>query len=139
MVRWSLSCVKTRATATKSTSNLTRCTPDNDCLMCRGYNIGIRLIEDFLAKANTGRCRDIRETADVISKVAFKIYLNITPTVTSWAADEKSFSLIFDENPLADFVELPEDGPYEKIWYSNVLCGVIRGALEMVFSMICIC
>jgi len=52
--------------------------------------------------------------------------------VTSWAADEKSFSLIFDENPLADFVELPEEGPYEKLWYSNVLCGVIRGALEMV-------
>jgi trafficking protein particle complex subunit 3 len=37
--------------------------------MCRGYNIGIRLIEDFLAKANTGRCRDFRETADVIAKV----------------------------------------------------------------------
>jgi hypothetical protein len=52
--------------------------------------------------------------------------------VTSWAADEKSFSLIFDENPLTDFVELPEDGPYEKLWYSNVLCGVIRGALQMV-------
>ena len=48
------------------------------------------------------------------------------------ASDDKSFSLVFDENPLADFVELPEDGPYEKIWYSNVLCGVIRGALEMV-------
>ena len=105
----------------------------------------MRLIEDFLAKANTGRCRDFRETADVIAKVqftypfrrtdaeiAFKIYLNITPTVTSWASDEKSFSLVFDENPLADFVELPEDGPYEKVWYSNVLCGVIRGALEMV-------
>lgn len=65
-------------------------------------------------------------------EIAFKIYLNITPTVTSWASDEKAFSLVFDENPLADFVELPEDGPYEKIWYSNVLCGVIRGALEMV-------
>jgi Transport protein particle (TRAPP) component len=35
----------------------------------RGYNIGVRLIEDFLAKANTGRCHDIRETADVMSKV----------------------------------------------------------------------
>ena len=56
--------------------------------------------------------------------------------MSSWAADEKSFSLIFDENPLADFVELPEEGPYEKIWYSNVLCGVIRGALEMVLSLI---
>ena len=68
-------------------------------------------------------------------EIAFKIYLNITPTVTSWTGDEKSFSLVFDENPLADFVELPEDGPYEKVWYSNVLCGVIRGALEMVILL----
>ena len=36
----------------------------------RGYNIGVRLIEDFLARSNTGRCHDFRETADVISKVS---------------------------------------------------------------------
>lgn len=42
------------------------------------------------------------------------------------------FSLTFDENPLAEFVELPEDALQGRLWYSNVLCGVIRGALEMV-------
>ena len=36
-----------------------------------GYNIGMRLIEDFLAKSNQGRCRDFRETADVVSKVRY--------------------------------------------------------------------
>lgn len=35
-----------------------------------GYNIGMRLIEDFLAKSNTGRCGNFRDTADMISKVA---------------------------------------------------------------------
>jgi hypothetical protein len=40
---------------------------------------------------------------------------------------------VFEENPLADFVELPDDGrAQEELWYSNVLCGVVRGALEMV-------
>ena len=34
-----------------------------------GYNIGIRLIEDFLAHSNTGRCHQFEETADLISKV----------------------------------------------------------------------
>lgn len=34
-----------------------------------GYNIGLRLIEDFLAKTNTGRCANFRETAENISKV----------------------------------------------------------------------
>lgn len=34
-----------------------------------GYNIGLRLIEDFLARSNVGRCVNFRETADMIAKV----------------------------------------------------------------------
>ena len=115
-----------------------------------GYNIGMRIIEDFLAKSNTGRCGNFRDTAEMISKVGsvelcrplcrltppkvgFKIFLNITPTITNWTADNKQFSLLFDENPLADFVELPDDGrAQDELWFSNILCGVLRGALEMV-------
>lgn len=41
----------------------------------RGYNIGVRLIEDFLARSNVGRCHDFRETADVIAKVTVKAQL----------------------------------------------------------------
>jgi len=99
-----------------------------------GYNIGLRLIEDYLAKSNTmQRCTNFKETAETISKVGFKIFLNITPTVTSFSSSNKEFSLLFDENPLADFVELPDDGrAQEELWYSNIFCGVLRGALEMV-------
>ena len=61
------------------------------------------------------------------------MFLNTTPTVANWTADNKQFSLIFEENPLADFVELPDDGrAQDELWYSNILCGVLRGALEMV-------
>lgn len=34
-----------------------------------GYNIGTRLIEDFLAKSGLGRCADFREVGEVVSKV----------------------------------------------------------------------
>ncbi|TPX36243.1 hypothetical protein SmJEL517_g01586 [Synchytrium microbalum] len=95
-----------------------------------GYNIGVRLIEDFLAKANISKCSDFKDTADMIAKVGFKIFLGITPQVTHWAANGKEFSLLLDDNPLADFVELPDDAG--DLYYSNVLCGVLRGALEMV-------
>ena len=115
-----------------------------------GYNIGLRLIEDYLAKSNSmKRCANFRETAEMIAKVCmcaspqrviaypfqvgFKIFLNITPTVTNWTSDTKQFSLIFEENPLADFVELPDDGrAQEELWFSNIFCGILRGALEMV-------
>ena len=49
--------------------------------------------------------------------------------------------MIFEENPLAEFVELPESAlgsggtsssdSAGGLWYSNILCGVIRGAMEM--------
>ncbi|KAJ3381529.1 transport protein particle 22 kDa subunit [Lobulomyces angularis] len=95
-----------------------------------GYNIGCRLIEDFLAKSGIGKCQDFKETAEIITKTGFRLYLGITPTVTNFSSDNKEFSIILDENPLAEFVELPEDG--NDLFYSNILCGVIRGALEMV-------
>lgn len=107
----------------------------NNQLDKMGYNIGLRLIEEFLAKTGAQRCHNFRETAEMISKVGFKIFLNITPSVESWLNDGKAFSLVLHENPLAEFVELPL-GPDHKIerdlWYSQVLCGVLRGCLQMV-------
>ncbi|KAH7103913.1 TRAPP I complex [Auriculariales sp. MPI-PUGE-AT-0066] len=119
-----------------------------------GYNIGTRLIEDFLARSNLGRCADFREVGEVVSKVGFKSFLNITPGVTHSAPPQGArplsqittssggatngqtqqpwFALTLDENPLAEFVELPDDALDGGLWYSNVLCGVLRGALEMV-------
>jgi hypothetical protein len=37
--------------------------------MGRGYNMGTRLIEDFLARTGLQRCSTFAETAEVISKV----------------------------------------------------------------------
>ena len=77
--------------------------------------------------------KPIRRTVLTAFQVGFKIFLNISPTVTNWTSDSKQFSLIFEENPFADFVELPDDGrAQEELWYSNIFCGVLRGALEMV-------
>jgi len=118
-----------------------------------GYNIGTRLIEDFLARSPVGRCADFRDVGEVVAKVGFKAFLNITPTVTHSAplppssaarpnlstqaqatahAAGSSFTLTLDENPLAEFVELPEEALEGGLLFSNVLCGVLRGALEMV-------
>jgi len=116
-----------------NTANQTDYAAVNAELDRMGYNIGLRLIEDFLAKSNTGICANFRETAEMISKVGFKIFMNITPSTTNWDKESRSFHLVFDENPLADFVELPDDGrAQDELWYSNILCGVLRGALEMV-------
>ncbi|KAL5457503.1 hypothetical protein EMCRGX_G034769 [Ephydatia muelleri] len=95
-----------------------------------GYNIGIRLVEDFLSRSGQNRCHDLKEAAEVLTKGGFKMFLGVIPTVANWSSKGDEFSLVLDQNPLVDFVELPDDHP--NLLYSNIICGVIRGALEMV-------
>ncbi|OEH77050.1 trafficking protein particle complex subunit [Cyclospora cayetanensis] len=97
-------------------------------LSLRGYNIGIRLVDEFLAKSGIGACAGFRETAEVIARLGLRMFLGVSAEVASWDSQEKSCSLILTENPLTDFVELPP--ALANLNYSNIICGVIRGALE---------
>lgn len=102
----------------------------NKQLDTMGYNIGVRIIDEFLAKSKTTKCTDFRDTADKIAKVGLRMFLNCSASATNWNADSTECSLILDDNLLIDFVELPEG--CQALKYCNILCGVIRGALEMV-------
>ena len=43
----------------------------------------------------------------MIAKVAFKMFFGINAEVTGWNAENTVFSLVFNDNPFVDFVELP--------------------------------
>jgi trafficking protein particle complex subunit 3 len=83
-----------------------------------------------MAKSGCDAPKDIVEASEQISKVGFKMFLNITATVANWNKEQTIFSLVFADNPLNDFVQLPEK--YKNLNYSNILCGIIRGCLEVV-------
>jgi hypothetical protein len=53
----------------------------------------------------------------------------LSSPVTRWRDDGRQCSLIFKQNPLAEFVELPYE-LYE-LDYNILICGAIRGALQM--------
>lgn len=105
-----------------------------------GINIGHRIVEDFLSKAmsigafgsNAGTCypkRDLKCICEYL-KQAFRYYLSVTVAVALSESDEKNATLTLDQNPFQQHVEVPvhlKDG----LAYSAVLCGIIRGALEM--------
>ena len=110
-----------------------------------GHSIGVRCIDELLAKCEVngidiGTCSSLEHTAEVIAKIGFRCFLGMTCDVTN--VTEKSFSLFLYENPLSIFVELPESNDdnnesagkleWSKLKYSNIYCGVIRGALEQV-------
>uniref|UniRef100_A0A1I8GGA3 Trafficking protein particle complex subunit n=1 Tax=Macrostomum lignano TaxID=282301 RepID=A0A1I8GGA3_9PLAT len=104
----------------------------NKQLDTMGYNIGIRIVEDYLARTSVRRCGDLRETADKIVKDGFKHYLGVAPTIQGMTHNE--FSLVLDSNPLTEFVELPQS--HANLQFSNIICGALRGALEAVHLQI---
>lgn len=99
-----------------------------------GKEMGTRLVDDFLCKSKIAHCSNLTDTADAIAKVGFRMYLGVSADVANWSQDGHTFSLVFRENPLAEFAELPDE--CSGLWYSNLICGVIRGALEAVFMKV---
>ncbi len=130
-----------------------------------GYGIGVRLVDDFLARMAAAaaalpgaqivgpreRCTDFRETALMITSGAFRIFLNIIPTISAWSSDGREFvlSIPLEGSPLgaastgglaagdgdglgSELVELPARAVETRLHYASMYCGIIRGALEMV-------
>uniref|UniRef100_A0A6V2DC26 Trafficking protein particle complex subunit n=1 Tax=Ditylum brightwellii TaxID=49249 RepID=A0A6V2DC26_9STRA len=112
-----------------------------------GHSIGVRCVDEFLSKAemagiNIPPCTTMRDTAEVVAKIGFRMFLGVTAETSNFSPDGRAFSVFLYDNPLAIFVELPPppsggaiasgEKDLSKIKYSNIFCGVIRGALEQV-------
>ncbi len=59
------------------------------------------------------------------------MFLNITAEVEKFDDVNKTCYLVLRENPLAEFVILPPSCQ-NVLWYSNILCGILKGALDMI-------
>lgn len=99
-----------------------------------GYSMGVRSVDEFLAKSEQNGlvvppCTSLKDTAEVVAKTGFRMMLGVNVD-TLVAPDGNSFSLYMAENPLALFVELPQE--YKDLQYSRIYCGILRGALEQV-------
>ena len=109
-----------------------------------GHSIGVRCVDEFLSKADVAgmglatQCQTLKDTAEVVAKIGFKMFLGIQAEIGGFSQDQRSFSIYLQDNPLSAFVELPPGDEQSggddlrKLKYSNLYCGVIRGALEMV-------
>ena len=59
------------------------------------------------------------------------MFLGVFAEISHWDDKYTQCSLTLKENPLSDYVVLPSNLKNE-LWYSNVLTGIIKGALEMI-------
>jgi len=95
-----------------------------------GFNIGVRLIDEFLAKSNMTACNNFRDTAAVIARVGLKMFLGCVGDIVRFRDDGRECSMILRQNPLIDMIELPTE--MSQLNYHSIICGCIRGALEAV-------
>lgn len=82
-----------------------------------GYNMGTRMIDEFLVKNDSPSCANFRQVGEKITK-GFKDFLGVSCDVgpvrdddARWKEDPKSiksFLLTFNENPLDLYVEVPK-------------------------------
>ena len=95
-----------------------------------GHSMGTRLVDEFLAKFGTPACQTFKDSMEVLSKVAMKMFLGIEAELTELGP--KSCVVSFAENPLIDFVERPQELREQpgRFSYSRIYCGMIRGAFE---------
>ena len=118
-----------------------------------GHSIGVRCIEEVLAKVSSlsqhqssaTMYKTFPDTSDLI-QTAFRMFMGV-PT-ESKALSDTSYTISFTDNPLAIFVELPPSltavtttttAPIDAttsttkpaLEYSQLLVGMIRGMLEM--------
>ena len=93
-----------------------------------GYEMGKRLVDDLIDDFPRGQ--DLSDQNKLIEKLINQIaqyYLGIRGNYNQ--VSDTEFHLFFQENPISFYVELPES--LSNLCYSNIICGIIRGALEI--------
>ena len=93
-----------------------------------GYEMGKRLVDDLIDDFQRGL--DVSDLNKLMEKLIIQLaqyYLGILGSFNQ--VSEKEYYLIFPENPIIFYVELPES--LDGLCYSNIICGILRGMLEI--------
>ncbi|OIR59013.1 MAG: TRAPP complex subunit Bet3 [Amphiamblys sp. WSBS2006] len=94
-----------------------------------GVDMGERLVEEFFCQTKLQFENTLEKIATHIGEIAFKMFMDITPSVEVNEANN-TFTLTIEDNPLAMFARLPDEIKDTPLIYCNVYCGAIVGALH---------
>lgn len=54
------------------------------------YNIGLRLVEEYLAKTHTRGIKSFRSSCQNLAAIAFPMYTGVSASIDNWNEDEQS-------------------------------------------------
>ncbi|CAJ0599479.1 unnamed protein product [Cylicocyclus nassatus] len=82
-----------------------------------GFNMGTRLADDSGKECARGKVHGLSANSR-----------RVPATVSNWGGGDREFSLIIENNPLTELVEVPAS--LSSLNYSQIIAGAIRGGLE---------
>ena len=92
-----------------------------------GYEMGKRLLDDLIDDFQKKIDSSNSKLMEILIKQLAQYYLGIISSLSQ--VSEKEYHLVFKENPISFYVELPEE--LNNLCYSNIICGIFRGMLEV--------
>ena len=92
-----------------------------------GYEMGKRLLDDLIDDFQKKIDSSNSKLMEILIKQLAQYYLGIIASLNQLS--EKEYHLVFNENPISFYVELPEE--LNDLCYSNIICGIFRGMLEV--------
>ncbi|KAL0231987.1 hypothetical protein PCE1_002983 [Barthelona sp. PCE] len=95
-----------------------------------GQNMGLRIVDDFLSHIVFERCSSFTETCQILVGSGFMYFFGVSGTILSWNEENSQCVFLLKHNLLNNFVEIPAH--LEGLKYNNMLCGVIKGALNAI-------
>jgi hypothetical protein len=64
------------------------------------------------------------------------MFLNIIPSISDVEGHKDEFTIVFEENPLIEYVELPSSAIKDSFQYLSIIPGIMRGAFEMLHMQV---
>ena len=74
-----------------------------------GTNVGAKLADEFFARSGLAPRQDFKETAEVLARVAFKMFLGVRCETRDFDIELNRCIFLVHDNPLAEFVDLPAE------------------------------
>lgn len=104
----------------------------NEVLKSFGYNVGIRLIDEFLAKSEKPPATNFKALITAFCGAGFAMFFGEAATLEDCSGEDNCFyaSISNGKNPLIEFVMLPPE--LDDLDFNIFYCGLIIGAMEMI-------
>ena len=93
-----------------------------------GHSVGVRFVDELLAKLGTARVGTFEEAVRTVVEQGFRAFFGAGGQVSDWSGDRTRCRVLLEDVPMMEHTEIPEH--LADLQYTVFLSGLIKGSLE---------